>query len=647
MKALCIASLCIILSIFSYGQKSPVKFGDIPMEDLQMTSYPLDSSASAIILCDYGEAYLTVNTNGANLIFERHVRIKVLKKGGESRANATIPLWNQGSSEERVTDFKAKSYNLVGGKIIESEISKDGVFKEKFNRYINLQKFTIPNAKEGSVLEYSYKIYSPFIVNFPNWNFQTSIPTRHSEYWAIIPDVFEFEKYMQGYIGVTDYQVKSVNGSSFQSNAHHWTVKDVPAFKDEPFMTSENDYISKINFALAYVKFRGQAPQEVLGSWQTLNNRLLENEDFGTVIERSGFLKTIVADIVAGTEDPLEKITRIHTYVKNNVEWDGYADYQANNLRKVMELKKGSSGDINLILGSMLDKAGFTVEMILLSTRDHGFIRQQYPMTRQFNYTICSVKIDGKTILLDATDKYLPYTTLPTRCLNGVGMIVSKTNHGWINIETKSKSKTSVTATLSLSTTGDMKGTLNFVRDGYDAHMMRKTYLSKGEPEYVKDFIGAKSWQVEKSEFKNINEVNQLAKEDYSLTISEHAMVAGDVIYVNPFVADQITKNPFVSENREYPVDFGSMTEKIYIAKLNLPEGYVIEELPQSKVIQLPGNAAKYSYNASQVGNSVSITSVFQINRNMFVQTDYPFLREFYNQVVAKQAEQIVLKKKL
>src|SRR5216684_7201081 len=58
------------------AQKPPEKFGDIPLEDMKMTVYPLDSSASAVILFDYGVAYISL----PNFYFERHVRIKILKK---------------------------------------------------------------------------------------------------------------------------------------------------------------------------------------------------------------------------------------------------------------------------------------------------------------------------------------------------------------------------------------------------------------------------------------------------------------------------------------------------------------------------------------------------------------------------------------
>jgi hypothetical protein len=162
----------------------------------------------------------------------------------------------------------------------------------------------------------------------------------------------------------------------------------------------------------------------------------------------------------------------------------------------------------------------------------------------------------------------------------------------------------------------------------------------------VKDFIKSKPWLLEKSEFKDITEIGQSAKEKHELNIQEHATVAGNMIYINPFVTSQLERNPFKLESREYPVDFGSAIEKTYMCKITVPENFSIDELPKSKVLALPGNAAKYLFNVAQNGNVIVITSTMAINKNLFLQDEYPNLREFYTQVVAKQAEQIVLKKK-
>jgi hypothetical protein len=646
MKAYLITIVLSIILFEGQAQRSPIKFGEIPMEDMKMNSYKEDSSASAVVLVDYGVAYITFNVSSASLIFERHVRIKILKKDGLKWADAKIMTYHSGSSEEKVSNLKAATYNLEGGNIAETKMSKDAIFKEKFNNYFNVQKFTLPNVKEGSVIEYSYKINSDFLQNFPDWEFQKEIPVVHSEYWAMIPDFFIFEKYLQGYIPLTSFEVKSKTNTDFNENANHYVMKNVPAFKAEPYMTCEEDYLSKINFALSHISWPGRLVQEIMGSWEKLNAELLEDENFGKVISRSGFLKDLVAEITAGITDPMKKVEAIHTYIKQNIEWDGMKDKYADNLKKVIENKKGTAADINLMLASMLDKAGFKVNMVLLSTRDHGIVRPSYPMEKQFNYVICELQLDDKTMLLDATEKYLPLNTLPERCLNGQGLVVSALQYHWIDVATKTKAKTIINAELSLLKTGELNGNLQFAKYGYDALQMRKTYNVKGEPDYVKDFLGSKTWQVEKTEFESIKEIDKPTKETHQLSIDDHTSVVGDIIYINPFVIGQVKENPFNLAERLYPVDFGPSIEQMYLGKITIPEGYVIEELPQSKILVLPNNAAKYVYSASLVGNIISFTSNMQINKSLFVQDEYVNLREFYNQVIAKQAEQIVLKKK-
>jgi hypothetical protein len=646
MKALIGGLFMALLAVTASAQKSPVKFGNIPMEDMKMTVYDKDSSAAAVILVSYGEAYLQVSSIAATMNIEHHVRIKVLKKEGLRHADVEILLRKSGSAEDKVSNLRAVTYSLENGKIIETKLNKDGVFKQNFNRNFNIQRFTMPNVKEGSIIEYSYTILSDFYVYFPNWQFQYEIPVRHSEFWALIPEFFLYEKYMQGYVAVNNYEVLPRNGDGFQVNAHHWLVKDVPAFKEEPFMTGSQDYISKINFALSHVSFPQAPVREIMGSWQKLNTILLEDENFGGILKSSFFLKKQAQELTAGMTDALQKTTAIYNHVKDNLEWTGERDLYARSPRKVFDEKKGSAADINIILASMLEKVDIDVDMVILSTREHGFLRKEFPMHDQFDYAIVLARIDGKEILMDATEKLLPIGVLPERCLNGEGLVISKTKHGWVKINPKAKARTVVSADFVLDAKGELKGSLNFTRDGYDAHKMRKEYQSQGEELYVKNLLGTKTWRVDKTDFQNIKAIDQSAKEIHSLTISEHVSVAGDVMYISPFVVSRIDENPFKLENREYPVDYGSNQEKMYLCKILMPEGFVVDEMPQSKIYMLPGGVAKYSYNCSQVGNTLSIVSSFQINKSLFDQTEYPDLREFYNQVVAKQSEQIVLKKK-
>jgi hypothetical protein len=556
-------------------------------------------------------------------------------------------LYHSGSNEEKVSGLKASTYNLENGKIVETKMDKDAIFREKFNRNRNIVKFTLPNVKEGCVIEYSYKIISEFLTEFPDWQFQETIPTRHSEFWATIPDFFIYEKYMQGYLTVSDYSVKQRPTPEYNSQAHRWVIDNVPAFKEEPFMTSGDDYITKINFALSHISFPRQVTQEIMGSWQKLNTDLLASSGFGKIINGSPYLKKTVEEVTAGLTDDTQRLNAIHSYVKNNVVWDHYKDYYAETPKETLAAKKGSSGDINLLLASMLEKAGFNVEPVLLSTRDNGFIRKEFPMSSQFNYVVCLVRLpDNKLVWMDATNKFLPLNVLPEHCLNGDGFIISEKNSGWINLSTKTKSKTTTVVDVTVDEAGEVSGKLSYSRDGYDANRMRTNYAFKGEETYLKDFASTKTWTLKNSTFENIKEIENPVIESHEIVINDHASAAGDLIYINPFITQREESNPFKLAERLYPVDFGSMQEKTYMFKLTVPEGYAIDEMPENKILTLADNSAKYLYNVTVSGSVINLTRRFQINKNIFIQTEYPNLKEFYNQVVAKEAEQIVLKKK-
>ncbi len=657
------------------AQKAPFKFGDVSMDELKMTKYEKDSSAAAVILGDYGESIISYTQGlGFQLIFERLTRIKILTKDGLDRANISIPLYHEGSATEKLTGLKAVTYNLENGKEVESKAKSDAIFKEKYDANRDFMKITWPNTRVGSVIEITYKVTSDFLFNFQDWEFQDNIPVVWSEYRARIPEYYTYDKYTQGYVALAVNEETQITNSihltsversgggfsgapvnstfsnetvEFQEKHFRWVATNVPAFTSEPFMTTYRDYVSKINFELASTKFPNQPIKKYMGSWEDINTRYAEDADFGGEVTGNGFLKRTVEEITAGITSPEDKIGAIFNYVSQNVAWDGTnRKFLSTSIKKVLEDKKGNSAEINLLLASMLEKAGFSVSPVLLSTRDHGFLREHIPVSTQFNYVICLVRSGEKSILLDATERLLPSGVLPERCLNGNGFAVSKAGYQWVKLLSSAKSKTLVNADLTLASSGELKGKLQIDRSGYAALGTRKKYFSKGESDYLKDFLGSRPWEVSKSEFQNAKEIQKSFTESHDVTVSDHVMVAGDVLYVNPFILLREESNPFKLEKREYPVDFGTQIEKMYLGKFTIPEGFRVDEIPQSRVLVMPDKAAKYVYNITQIGNTVSIMSNLQINKTLFAQEEYPNLREFYNQVIAKQAEQIVLKKK-
>jgi hypothetical protein len=669
MKTFSAGLFLTILSINAFAQKDPIKFGDAPLEDLQMKVYAKDSAASAVVLCDYGTSAIKyVQNQGFQLVFERITRIKILKKEGLEFANFEIPLFHNNNGKEKVSGIKGITYNLENAKPVETKLKSEGIFQEETTSNWDRVKVTLPNVREGSVIDFTYTVTSDFFVHFQDWEFQNTIPAKWSEYRANIPEYFDYNFYVQGYLPLKVNEVKQAPNSitltyrersdgsvttstvqsekiDFQEKRYRWVMDDVPAFMEEPFLTTRKDFIAKMNFELEFVRMPHQPVQRMMGSWESINKEFYEL--CSGEIKGNNFLKDIVKEITANTTSDQEKVAAIVNHVKKNVVWDEtYSKYTTKSMKKVLDERKGNPAEINLLVASMLEKAGIEASAVLVSTRDHGFIRESAPASTQFNYLIVLVTTGEKKQLLDATERLLPNNLIPERCLNGTGFMLGQVSHQWIDLETKFKSRTVTSADLTLQNETQLAGKLRREFSGYAALKKRRGYFIKGEEEYLKDFIGSHAWERKKSEFKNAEDLSSSFSELHDLVINEKITSSGDVIYIEPFLIDGLNANPFVSEQREYPVNFGSPTEHTFMYKLTLPENYTIEELPATKIIALPENAAKFLYNVNVTGNVVNITTIFSINKSMYVQTEYPHLREFYNQVLAKQSEQIVVRKK-
>jgi hypothetical protein len=107
-------------------------------------------------------------------------------------------------------------------------------------------------------------------------------------------------------------------------------------------------------------------------------------------------------------------------------------------------------------------------------------------------------------------------------------------------------------------------------------------------------------------------------------------------------------KNPFVSAERKFPVDFGALTEENFIATYTIPAGYVVEEMPKGTRVSLPEDGGRFSYliNTIPEEGKVTISSKITFKKTSYFAEEYELLRKFYDQIVQKHAEQIVLKKK-
>jgi hypothetical protein len=674
------AILYFVSSTPSYGQEQEIKldFGKITEEELSMQVYEKDTSASAVILGDYGQSVFVYNeVKGIQLVFTRHTRIKILNSNGYDWADIRIPLYHNGSDKEAVGQVKGFTYNLVDGKIEKDKLKGDAKFSEKITDNIDAVIFTMPNVKEGSVIEYSYTVTSDFLFNLWDWEFQSTIPTIWSEYKVKIPEYYQYKHLYQGYETFVIHEnytergtfntltktrssvgLRGNNGATtftnneiaFMNYCSRWAVKDAPAMIEEPYITSMSDYVTKMEFELASIQVPGSTYENYTRTWENIDKELLDDEDFGGQLKKGGLVKSEVMALTNNTSDPIEKMALIYNHVKMSYKWNENNGISSRKgLKKVIEEKSGSAGDINLLLTLMLKEGGLTAHPVVLSTRSNGILKTALPMLSQLNYVISYVVIDGKTYLLDATDPFSNVNLLPVRCLNEKGRIVSDMpGEKWVSLEPNCNSGDFFMANLAFKENDVLTGTVSESRNNYMAMQHRSklakktTTNNREEDELTSDMH---NWEIENYEIENLEKLHEPIKESYQLTFTDHYQTAGNLIYLNPFISRREESNPFKLEERKYPVDIPHPFNSTYILNLTIPEGYGIDELPENVAIALPNNAGTFIYSVKVRGNLLQVMSKVDISQRKFVPLEYPYLKAFFDQMVSKQSEQIVLKK--
>ena len=678
------ALLSVFFTTFCFtitAQDAPIKYGKIDIADLQMKVYSKDTSAEAVVLGDIGRAYFEYSSTqggGFQVVYEYHRRVKILKKSGYDWATIRVPLYqsNGNAGKEDLYELKGVTFNLENGQIVKEKLEKESIFLDKKDENNSIKRFTFPKIKEGSIIEYSYKVRSDFYYNFRSWYFQSSIPVVWSEFSTSVPTYFNYRQLMQGYetlvvnsqgfgqfsfipkssttsgsLGVTIGNRTTLDNDKIEVSAkeNRWAMKDIPSIREEPFMTTISDYVAKMEFELASTDFPNSLTKNYSENWESLNLRLMENESFGLQLNRTGFLKDLVLSIKASSKDTLQQIDMAYNLIKKSMTWnDVETFYVENNLKKALDAKIGNVADINMLLVVLLRELGYNANPVILSTREHGRIMEGYVLLRKFNYVIAHVDVGGKDLLLDATATQTPMGILPLRCLNGQGRLISKNTTKWIDLKSSYKFIEIGVSNFAIDDNGKAKGDLTISHLGYSNVSERKKYHNDGKEKYIEAYRkNNANWKIEKTDIQNIDDVTNPLVAKHDLIIDDFANVAGDKIYFNPVMFNAQKENPFKNPDRKFPVDFGALVEETFVATYTIPDGYVVEEVPKGARVSLPDDGGRFTYFIGVgEGGKISISSKIQLKKAMYFAEEYETLRAFYDQIVQKHAEQIVLKKK-
>lgn len=605
---------------YIYGQPYPMKYGKIDTADLKMKVYKPDTSAKAVVLCNFG------NFDTQNFTFTGHMRLKILKKEGAWFANQLFYT-------SAKSDIRGCTYNWKDGQMVESRLKDESIFTERIRDNHYRFRVAMPDVMDGSIIEIQYTFNGlPY-----GWRFQDRIPVRWSELRIPYTPYFTINTISYGFLPL------------FIHETERWVGKDMPAIVEEPYVNSISNYMSKLDIEITKITIPRYYHASFTTSWDDVNTNLGGDAFFGMQLaDPCLFLASAVKEIKNSNSTAPLKLKAAYEYIRQNIRWNQESSlYSSGSLATAFSKKAGNSADVNLSLIKLLKKLDFEVYPVVLSTRENGIISPTFPTLQKFNYVVACVMIEGKQFLLDATEKYLPVGILPERCLNGMGRILYKERSDWFDLKAGKSEKKVTYGKYIIDDKGLIAGSLSKGYYDYAAFNFRESYEKFNSKEaYISEFEAASPGiTVDSLNVSNIDSLNLPVKTVFNLTINNQVENMGDMISFNPFLFEKMKEAPFKLETRKYPVDFAFPHEYKYTAVFQLPEGYTVAEIPAAVNMAMPEKKARYSYKVTVSDGIIQVGAILEVPCVIFGENEYALLRQFYNQVMSKENESILLKK--
>lgn len=643
-----------ILSFF-WGMPSEVQaqvknFGEVVFEDFIEYDSSYDSTMAAIVLFESGIAEFDSNIN---CYLNYHKRLLILNDEGLEYANIELPI--NTNLDQEFLQISAASYHFSDdGQLVQSKLDKNDIFESDANDYLKVKQFSIPGVKRGSIIEFAYrkKVGNPFTL--PDWTFHEYLPVQWSEYKMIIPIGLDYRMIFKGNDSLHINTVeKSLHSNVYNRGSGSQIItlakKDLPPVENLPFLVNRDDHLSQVITQLQGIGLPNYQVQKFFKDWDDIAKDLNNRGDFGKQ-RLNGEMKDIVDALISPEMKALDKTEVVYNHLVSSLKWNGmYAIVSEKGIRDTYKEQLGNTADINLLLVEMLRYAGVKAHPGLLSTRSNGSVLTNFALINQFNMTVAVVEHDTGAFIMDATSGKRAYSSPHPKILyRNVFVIREDNSNGWLksfplvrNVERRSLH-------YRLDTSNELKIQYKGKLMGEFAERIRSDINEKDYDAYWEtELDDLPDVQVDSSTFGNLDKIGTELGFSAQLTLPKDQIVSGneETIYLKPFLFLAIQENPFKKESRAFPIEFGFPIKQQLLITVEIPDGYEVDERPESMQMILPGNTGYYRFISNLNAKNLSLVADLNIASTFYTPQEYPQIKTLFQEMVNTQDFTIVLKK--
>lgn len=612
----------LLLTIFSNAQNKEFKLGKISQQEIAFNQAPFEKDADAVILSEEGKMDLIQS----NYYLTVKRRIKILTEKGVDQANIQLNYYSK-NKQESITGIKGNTINISNGIEQVIPIDEKEIFDISLNELYSAKRFTFPNVKVGSIIEYTYVKGSEHNFSIDAWNFQHDIPTLSSKFRLI-------NKAYSAYSIITIGDALNEKYKN-KSSSSEWSLNNIQSYNQLKYVYNPEDQSERIKLQADNYHTDG-AKKTTLNAWQDLIQDI--NSQYENYRNPSAIRE--IAQKIPNGKDEVETLRNVIEYIDTNVKWNRfYGIIPSRSNRTLLKEKAGSTADMNLLLNEILTAKGFETSLVLFSSRHHGQILFSYPFVNQFNSVVTVVKLNNGTanVILDASKLNKEQIEFgPLDVFNYHGVVIKKGEPSFVKLNQKLSYYES-------SIKYDFLNNGNLVlyrKDKFNGYF----YDENAEEKNVLNRFVTESLEMrldEESSDKLIFETDSYVKSYKSKTKTPNAAF---YTFINP-LREFLKQYTFEDTNRQRKIEFNYPYLFNIQVKSKIPAGYEVvidENYKTHHKIELN---LEYYQEAKIKDGQLIIAIQFLLPEGVYEAEKYNELKQFFEKVKTASLKEILMKK--
>lgn len=651
MKKTAFIIAALTFSFLAAAQTIPVnpKFGSVSDAEIDMTVYSPDTSAVAVMLYREYTMDLVISEVSGVIVKDItvHERIKVLKEEGKRFGDFSFLYLNSNSTKEAYSGVKVETFNRENGKVVRTKMSKKFDFDEKYAEDVRRRSFSAENVKVGSVIEVAYKFSSPRYYAIDDIDIQLTIPVNQTHIEVGYAEYFGVNRTQRGSVPTRyrkDNRIANLPGAtSYEVNLDVFDAVDVPALPAESHSFCPDQYRGAITYDLSSVVIPGVVFESISMKWPDVDKAISESDIFRVCKGKFRDAKELEAALT-GVEGDEARIAAVRNYVVGKVKWDEESQLVPDDAREILKRGSGSDADINALTASALNTLGYTAEPVMIRRRTSGMLIDHHISLRSFDTFILRVTApggQGPWYLDAARDEGYLNVLNPLFLVEKARVIPFNGSGEWVDLTNLTRSHVSELVKMRMEPDGTLTGSAQIVANQEDSYLVKAHYNSfDTEDAFLEDIESDEHIEITAFEIKK--EYGPTAEISYSF---EKENEAGSLLYIQPVLSSFHSSSDFRKEERKLPVDFPYPESITYSFSLEIPEGYVVEELPEKVGLTFPSLEGRIQFATQQVGNIVSVLYRASLGKMLVLPEEYADLRLFWETAIGVEKGTIVLKK--